>query len=86
MYYESFDRPVALDFAITQWGALLSGAAPINGSAEKYMLGADIDESQVYDQTRSKFVFWLWFLGVFFVISSLAFLYKSLLRRGTTKS
>jgi len=72
--FGAFQRPVADFFYTDQWGTFISGYAPIKDKKGNSVaiIGVDMDVSNVYQLTKDKFSYWLWFTGMLLVFALLA--------------
>ena len=75
LFYLGFDQALAdKEFVTDQWGTFISGYAPILSQKSEYMLELDMGISDIYLATQERFQSWLWFSGVFLLISFVFFL------------
>ncbi len=73
----ALSQPTLDDAYTDQWGTFISGSAPVVGKdgTAQYLLGFDIELSDVYQAATRRFMPWLWFLGFFSILVSARFVF-----------
>jgi len=68
---EGIKRPIVEVLVNDQWGTLLSASTPILDEHKRgiAILGLDMDISDVYKTVDNRFIPWMWFFGIFGILT-----------------